>query len=85
MEGQVLGFRRGSKTQTNKHMLIQPSGCDSKEKALKLVGKKVTWKSPSGKLLVGKVASSHGRKGVIRVIFEVGLPGQAITENVDIA
>lgn len=85
MEGLVLSFRRGRKTQSNTHFLIQPSGCDSKEKALKFVGKKVSWKSSSGKVIIGKVASPHGRKGVVRVIFERGLPGQAISNKVEIA
>ena len=85
MEGVVLSFRRGRKTYTPKHFLIQPFGCDSREKATKLVGKKVSWKSESGKIINGEIAAAHGGKGVIRAIFEKGLPGQAITTKVTIA
>lgn len=84
MEGTVVSFRRGKNNYTPRHFLILPSGCDSKEKASKLVGKKVTWKSVGGKVISGKVAAAHGGKGVVRVIFEKGLPGQAITTQVDI-
>ncbi len=87
MEGTVVSFRRGINTQKMNHLLILPYGCDNREKASKLVGKKVSWKNPEGKgkVINGKVAAAHGGKGVIRVIFEKGLPGQAITTKVDIA
>ena len=85
MEGTVVSFRRGRHTYTPRHFLIQPFGCDSKEKAAKLIGKKVVWKSPAGKAINGKVAAPHGRKGVVRAIFEAGLPGQAIAMKVEIA
>jgi ribosomal protein L35AE/L33A len=32
----------------------------------------------------GKIASTHGSNGVLRAIFEKGLPGQAITTKVEI-
>ena len=85
MEGILLSFRRGKKTYTPRHYLIQASGCDSKDKALKLVGKKVTWTTPSGKVIAGKIAAAHGAKGVVRAIFEIGLPGQAMTTAVNIS
>ena len=87
MEGTVVSFRRGRNTQKPRHFLIQPFGADNKEKASKLVGKKVTWKSPTGKkgtIITGKIAAPHGVKGLVRAIFERGLPGQAITTKVKI-
>ena len=48
------------------------------------VGKEVVWKSPAGKEIKGKVSGVHGNKGVVRVIFEKGLPGQAIATEVEI-
>ena len=42
-----------------------------------MVGKEVVWKSPSGKEIKGKVSDAHGNKGLVRAIFEKGLPGQA--------
>ena len=84
MEGTVVSFRRGRKTYKPRHFLIQPFGIDDRDKAAKLVGKKVTWKSTGGKEINGKIASAHGGKGVVRVIFERGLPGQSITTKVNI-
>ncbi len=82
--GKVVQFRRGRHTLTEKHMLIEVEGIDSKEKAAELVGKAVEWKSPAGKLIKGKVSGAHGNKGVVRAIFEKGLPGQSIGTDVDI-
>jgi ribosomal protein L35AE/L33A len=32
----------------------------------------------------GKVAASHGNSGAVRVIFETGMPGQALGQKVKI-
>ncbi len=82
----VIQFRRGRKTYTPRHFLIEISGVDSREKAAEFVGKTVEWKS-SGKepkVIRGKVASAHGGNGVVRVILEKGLPGQAIGTDIEI-
>jgi len=84
MKGRVIQFRRGKKTIHERHFLIEVEGVNSKEKAEKLVGKNVAWKSPAGKIISGKISSPHGIKGVVRAIFEKGLPGQAITTEVEI-
>lgn len=82
--GKVVQFRRGRHRIKEKHMLIEVKDVNSKEDASKLVGKKVSWKSPAGKMIVGTVSGPHGNKGVIKVIFEKGLPGQAVTTEVQI-
>ncbi len=84
IKGKVIQFRRGRHTVHERHFLIEVEGVDTKEKAGKLVGKEVEWKSPAGKIIKGKISSSHGNKGVVRAIFEKGLPGQAVTTNVEI-
>ncbi|MFC1685407.1 50S ribosomal protein L35ae [Nanoarchaeota archaeon] len=84
MEGTVVSFRRGRYTQKDRHFLIQPYGCDDRVEATKLMGKKVTWTSPAKKEIVGQVSAPHGGKGLVRVIFEKGLPGQAVTTKVKI-
>ena len=66
-------------------MIIVPSGTDSREKAAELVGKAVVWTSPAGKELKGEVRSAHGNNGAIRVLFESGMPGQAIGKKVKIS
>jgi large subunit ribosomal protein L35Ae len=85
-KGIVIQFRRGRKTITPKHFLIEVEGSDSKEKAVKFVGKSVVWKSTGKepKIITGKISSSHGNKGVLRAIFEKGLPGQSIGTEVEI-
>ncbi len=83
-EGKVIQFRRGRKTITERHFLIEIQGISKKEDAAKFVGKGVIWKSPAGKEIKGKISAAHGNKGVVRAIFEKGLPGQAITTKVEI-
>ncbi len=82
--GKVIQFRRGRKTITEKHFLIKVEDSDNREKAEKFIGKEVVWKSPAGKEIRGKISGVHGNKGVVRAIFEKGLPGQAIATKVEI-
>ena len=83
MKGKIIQFRRGRHTIHERHFLIDV-GAESREKAKKFVGKEVEWKSPAGKIITGKISGVHGNKGLVRAIFEIGLPGQAITEQVEI-
>lgn len=82
MKGKVIQFRRGRTTVHERHFLLD-FGVKSRAEAEKLVGKEVAWKSPAGKIILGKIAASHGNKGLVRAIFEKGLPGQAITTEVE--
>jgi large subunit ribosomal protein L35Ae len=82
--GRIIQFRRGKKTISERHFLIEIENVSKKEDAQKFVGKGVVWKSPAGKEIKGKIAATHGNKGVVRAIFERGLPGQAITTKVEI-
>jgi large subunit ribosomal protein L35Ae len=82
--GKVLQFRRGRKTVHEKHFLIEVEGCSTREQATKLIGKEVIWQSPSKKEIKGKISGAHGNNGVVRAIFEKGLPGQAITTKVEV-
>lgn len=84
MKAKVIQFRRGRHTFHKRHFLIKVEGIDDRESAKKLIGKNVSWSSPAGKEIKGKISSAHGNKGVIRAIFEKGLPGQAITTEVEI-
>jgi len=85
MEGTLVSFRRGKRTQRENHALIQVKGVESRKDAAKLVGKKVMWKTSSGKEINGKIAAAHGNKGVVRAIFERGLPGQSMTQKVNLS
>ena len=86
MDGQILHFRRGRKTQYKHQMLVVPNGVSDKEGAYKLVGKKVVWTSPGKhkKEINGVISNTHGNKGVVRVQFEKGLPGQSLGTKVKI-
>ncbi len=86
MKGIVVQFRRGAQKIKPRHFLIQPEGITSKKDAEKLKGKNVEWKSPAGRVIKGMVSETHGNKGLLRVIFEKGLPGQAVvnTDEVEI-
>lgn len=84
VNGKVVQFRRGRHTIHEKHFLIQIDGVSVREEAAKFVGKGVEWKSPAGKVIKGKVSSPHGNKGIVRAIFEKGLPGQSISTKVEV-
>ena len=86
VKGKVIQFRQGRKTQKPRHFLIEIPNTDTREKAQAFKGKEVFWKSPGKEptIIKGKIASAHGNSGVLRAIFEKGLPGQAIGTEVEI-
>lgn len=45
------------------------------------------WTSPGKekKKIKGKISSAHGNKGMVRAIFERGLPGQALTTEIEMS
>jgi len=87
MKATIVNFRSSRHTQTDNQMVLKVDGVDSKDKAQKLVGKDVVWKTPSKKEareIRGKVSAAHGNKGAIRVIFERGMPGQSVGTKVEV-
>ena len=83
MKATVIQFRRGRKTYKPRHFILDVQA-GSKEDAEKFVGKEVEWKSPAGKSIKGKISSPHGNKGLVRAIFEKGLPGQAVNTELEV-
>jgi large subunit ribosomal protein L35Ae len=83
VKGIVVQFRRGRKTIHERHFLLD-IGLENRDSASKMAGKEVVWKSPAGKEIKGKINSAHGNKGLVRAIFEKGLPGQAITTDIEV-
>ncbi len=79
--GKVIQFRRGRRIIHERHFLIDV-GAKNKTEAEKFVGKIIIWKSPAGKEISGEISGTHGNNGIVRAIFEKGLPGQAITTEV---
>lgn len=84
MEGQILHFRRGRRTQNTHQAIMQVNGITSNEKAKGMINKKVVWKSPAGKEINGVISGIHGNIGKLRVQFEKGIPGQAIGSKVKV-
>ena len=82
-KGKVIQFRRGLKRIHERHYILDVDTKD-RESASKFVGKEVIWTSPAGKKIVGKISSAHGNKGMVRAIFEKGLPGQARNTEVEV-
>ncbi len=83
MEGTIINFRRNSTGQKTNHLIVSVDSVDSREKAEKMVGKKVTYHTGK-KDMIGKVNAAHGNKGALRAVFETGLPGQCLGKKVKI-
>ncbi|HUX99547.1 MAG TPA: 50S ribosomal protein L35ae [Candidatus Deferrimicrobium sp.] len=81
--GVIVNYRRGRHTQNTKHILLN-FNFPSYQEATRVIGKEIEWKSPAGKILKGKIVSLHGKNGIVRAIFDKGLPGAAIGQPVTI-
>jgi len=84
MKAKVISFRRSLKHFKPRHFILD-AGKKNINDAQALEGKEVVWTSEAGKKIKGKISSSHGNKGLVRAIFEKGLPGQAINQDVEVA
>jgi len=84
MKGVISNFRIGRHTQTCNHMIVHVENVKNKEQATALLNKTVVYKTEGGKEIKGKIASAHGRNGAVRVIFERGMPGQALSQQVTV-
>lgn len=84
MRATIVNYRMSRHVQKHNHMVVTVEGLSSKDNTPEYIGKTVTWKSPAGKEIKGKVTQSHGNKGALRVIFEKGMPGQAVGSKVEI-
>jgi len=84
MEAIINGFRHGRKTQSPDQIIAIVPSVKDREAAQKLVGKKLTYTTESGKKMVGTVRAAHGNSGAVRVMFDTGMPGQAIGQKATI-
>lgn len=86
MEGTIVNYRMSRHVQHPRHIVISVDGYD-KEKAKELIGKSVSWKTPSktDNALKGKITNVHGNSGAVRALMEKGMPGQAIGKKINIA
>jgi large subunit ribosomal protein L35Ae len=88
VDGAILGYKRGLRTQNNAISLIKIRHCDSKTDADFYLGKKIAFvtKAADGSFRVnwGKVVRHHGANGVVRCTFKRNLPPAAIGGRVRI-
>jgi large subunit ribosomal protein L35Ae len=82
-KARVVQFRRSLKHIHERHFILDVS-VKKKTDAEKFVGKTVVWTSVAGKKIEGKISSTHGNKGMVRAIFERGLPGQSLNTEVEV-
>jgi large subunit ribosomal protein L35Ae len=83
VHGRITNYRTGIREQTSNECLIEFENVTSAGLASKLVGRKVTWKNGTTKL-IGKIRGPHGKNGMVRVRFVRGVPGQAIGSIVEL-
>ncbi|MGQ9539126.1 MAG: 50S ribosomal protein L35ae [Candidatus Bathycorpusculaceae bacterium] len=83
IQGIIVNYRVGPKTQRSKECLIQFTHINSASEASRLIGRKVAWKNSENKI-VGKIVDLHGNKGLVRARFRKGLPGKAIGTTVEL-
>ena len=83
VEGIIVNYRIGPKTQRPKECIIQFKHLTSASEAGRLVGRKVVWRSGKNRI-IGKVVALHGKKGLVRARFRKGVPGQALGTSVEL-
>ncbi len=76
--GWILGYRRGPNSQYPNQVLLKIDGVNDYREASRFIGAKIVLKDRYGNVFTGKVVKIHGRKGVVRAVFEPNIPGQAI-------
>lgn len=84
MNAIIINFCGGKTSKKGNQVVLELSGTDSKEKAERAVGKKVTWKSPAGKEISGEITKAHGNSGAVKAIMERGLPGTALGKEITV-
>lgn len=85
MKGRLSNYRRGVHTEYTNQYVIEVDGVNDRASASGIIGKRVVWKTSTGKEIIGKVSKAHGNSGAVLARFEKGLPGQAIGTEVEIA
>jgi large subunit ribosomal protein L35Ae len=82
VEGLILNYRIGKKTQDARQCLIKILNVEPSE-ARRMIGLKVGWPVEDPKI-IGKIIGVHGRTGTLKVRFKRGVPGQALGSRVKI-
>ena len=85
MKGRISNYRMGVHTEYTNQYVVAVEGVHDRKSAEGIVGKRVVFKTSTGKEIVGKVSKAHGNSGAILARFDKGLPGQAVGTEVEIA
>ena len=83
VQGVIVGYRTGPRTQRPRECILQFSNVMSPGEAARLVGRKVAWPIGERKLR-GKIVALHGKGGLVRARFKNGLPGQALGTAIEV-
>jgi len=81
--GTIVNYRIGIRTQMPKWCLIQILGENTVSKAGQLVGRKMILRFGKNSF-IGRIMGLHGKKGVVKVKFQSGIPGQALGARVEL-
>jgi ribosomal protein L35AE/L33A len=84
MKGRISAFRGSRRRKKGNQMILVIDSITDKEKAKTLIGKTAVWTAPgkNKKQLKGRISAVHGSKGAVRTIFETGMPGQSLGQEV---
>jgi DNA-binding protein HU-beta len=78
MNAKIIGFKGSRRTQDNQSCILDTD--DKNPPAM--VGKKVFWKTSSGKAIQGKIIRTHGKSSLI-ARFRKGIPGNAVGDTLE--
>jgi large subunit ribosomal protein L35Ae len=81
--GTIVNYRIGIRTQMSKWCLIRIMGENTVSNVGLLVGRKMILKFGENSF-VGRIMDLHGKKGVVKVKFQKGMPGQALGAKVEL-
>ncbi len=73
MEARIVGFRGSDRHPDNRHCIVETSD----KNPASLIGQRVSWRTPSGMPISGKIIATHARDKLI-ARFSHGLPGIAL-------
>ncbi len=79
--GYVVNFMLGAQSYP-RYVILKFPGIDDEAAASKLIGRKVIWKTSTGKEITGKIVKTHGTAGCVVAVFKKALPGQALGTHV---
>ncbi len=80
----VLAYVGTKEHQNNHHMILKPLDVNDRAAASGLIGRKVVWRTPTGRKMYGRILKPHGKRGEVKAYFRPGLPGQALGDYVEI-